>query len=170
MRFGRIVFLSAFLTIAANAQKISVEFDEAQDFSDFKTFTILPGQIHSKNPSLNNPIIMKKIEADIRKFLLAKGMEEVTKGPHDLNVRYSLGSGIRREVDHYPAGWRGYGTRTVVVNHNQETLIIDLNWTKSRSLIWRAIAVQEKDDPLKLKDKLDDMVRKSLEKYPPKVK
>ena len=37
-------------------------------------------------------------------------------------------------------------------------------------LVWRAIASEEKSDATKIAGKLDDMVRKALEKYPPKQK
>jgi hypothetical protein len=130
----------------------------------------MPGQLHSRNPSLNSPLVTKMIDASIRKYMAAKGMQEVPRGPHDLNVRYSLGSGRRTEVDRYPAGWRGYGTRTVVSHYTEGTLIIDLHQTRTRELLWRAIAIEDKNDPMKIKDKLDDMVRKSIDKYPPKMK
>jgi hypothetical protein len=48
------------------------------------------------------------------------------------------------------------------------TLILDLRDAKKQVLVWRAIAVVDKSDPLKIKDHLPDMVRKSAEKYPPK--
>jgi hypothetical protein len=39
-----------------------------------------------------------------------------------------------------------------------------------RSLVWRAIAREDKGDAAKVEVKLDDMVRKSFDKYPPKAK
>jgi hypothetical protein len=166
----RTLLIMACVPLAAQAQKITIEFDEAHDFTDFKTYTIMPGQLRSQNPSLNSPLVTKMIDASIRKYMASKGMQEVQRGPHDLNIRYSLGSGRRTELDRYPAGWRGYGTRTVVAHYTEGTLVIDLHKSRTRELLWRAIAVEDKDDPMKIKDKLDDMVRKSIEKYPPKVR
>jgi Domain of unknown function (DUF4136) len=151
------------------AQKVTIEFDESRDFSQYKTFHILDGQLNSKNPSLNNDLVRKQIENDIRKRLTEKGLTEAD-GPHDLNVRYSLGSARRTEVEAYPAGWRGLGTRRVAVHYSEGTLIFDLRDTKSRQLVWRAIAIEDKSDPMKLVGKLDDMVKKSADKYPPKKK
>lgn len=159
------VLLFALLPFIASAQKITVEFDEARDFSGYKTFIIRDGALHSKNPSLNNVLVKKKIEAEIRKRLIEKGMEEVESRP-DLNVRYSLGSGRRTEVDRYPSGWGG--TRVVALHYTEGTLILDLRDAKQHELVWRAIAIEDKSDPMKIKDKLEDMVKKSLEKYPPK--
>jgi hypothetical protein len=37
----------------------------------------------------------------------------------------------------------------------------------ARSLVWRAIAREQKGDASKIEGKLDDMVKKSFSKYPP---
>ena len=96
-----------------------------------------------------------------------KGLTETETRP-DLNVRYSLGSSRRREVEAYPAGWRGLGTRRVVVPITEGTLVIDLRDPKKQALVWRAIAIEDKSDAAKLEERIDDMVRKSIDKYPPK--
>ena len=163
--FGLILF--AAIPIAAHAQKISIEFDDTRDFTDFRTFAIAGGAIHSKNPSLNNEIVQRNIEAEIRRRLTERGFTEVPARP-DLNVRYQLGSNRVAEREAYPAGWRGWGTRVVVTHFTEGTLVIDLRDARKHALVWRAIAVEEQRDPLKVKDHLPDMVRKSIEKYPPK--
>jgi hypothetical protein len=58
----------------------------------------------------------------------------------------------------------------VRVPFTEGTLVIDMRDPSTRSLVWRAIASEEKSDAIKIEGKLDDMVRKSLEKYPPKLK
>ena len=68
------------------------------------------------------------------------------------------------------SGWRGFGTEIVRVPYAEGTLVIDLRDPTTRSLVWRAIATEEKRDAFKIEGKLDDMVKKSLEKYPPKQK
>ncbi len=152
------------------AQKIEIESDAAVDFHKFKTFAIRDGRLNSKNPSLNSELIRKRIDADIYKYLQAKGLTPVTSGPADLNVRYTLGSVRKTEVETYPAGWRGWGTRVVRVPFTEGTLVIDLRDPATRSLVWRAIAREDKGDAVKIEAKLDDMVKKSFDKYPPKVK
>jgi hypothetical protein len=153
----------------AFAQKVTVEFDQTVDFSKFKTFAIRNGQLNSKNPALNSELVKKKIEADIVKYLSAKGLE-VTDGKSDLNVRYTFGSARKIETEAYPAGWRGWGTRVVRVPYAEGTLVIDLRDPSIKSLVWRGISTEEKSDATKIEGKLDDMVKKAIEKYPPKVK
>ena len=82
-------------------------------------------------------------------------------GPSDLNVRYRFGSARKAEIERYPAGWRGFGTRIVRVPYTEGTLVLDLRDPSTRSLVWRAIAREEKSDATKIEGKLDDMVRKS---------
>lgn len=149
------------------AQKVTMEFDRAADFSKYKTFNIRDGQLNSRNPALNSPLIKKQIEADIEHDLKSKGLTRVD-GPSDLNVRYTFGAARKTEVEAYPAGWYGFGTRYVRVPYAEGTLVIDLRDPTTRSLVWRAIASEEKSDASKIEGKLDDMVKKSINKYPPK--
>jgi hypothetical protein len=165
----RLVVLTLFAVLAASAQKVTVEFDQAADFSRYKTFAIRDGQLNNTNPALNSELVKKRIDADIERYLTARGLKLITGRP-DLNVRYRLGSARRAELEHNPAGWRGWGTRVVRVPYAEETLVIDLRDPSTRSLVWRAIASVEKRDAVQIEGKLDDMVKKSLEKYPPKMK
>jgi hypothetical protein len=155
---------------SARAQKITMEFDQTMDFSKYKTFAIRDGQLSSRNPALNSPLVKKQIEADIQNDLTAKGLTLVTSGPSDLNVRYTFGAARKTEIEAYPAGWYGFGTRYVRVPYAEGTLVIDLRDPATRSLVWRAIAAEEKSDANKIQGKLDDMVKKSIDKYPPKKK
>jgi hypothetical protein len=148
-------------------QKIEIESDQAVDFTRFKTFAIRVARLNSKNPSLNSELIKKRINADIQKALEAKGLTFVESGPSDLNIRYTLGAVRKMELETYPAGWRGWGTAVVRVPYTEGTLVLDLRDPSTRSLVWRAIAREEKSDAAKVEGKLDDMVKKSFEKYPP---
>lgn len=165
----RMLTLTLFAALGAFAQNITVEFDPATDFSHFKTFAIRDGQLNSRNPALNSELVKKRIEAAIERNLTAKGLM-VVSGRSDLNVRYHFGSARRAEVERYPAGWRGWGTRVVRVPYTEGTLVIDLRDPTTASLVWRGIAREDKSNAAKIEGKLDDMVRKSFDKYPPKQK
>jgi hypothetical protein len=166
---GIVVLVLALLPGQAVAQKITVEFDQAADFTKYKTFTFLNGQLRSNNPALNSELVKKQIEADIVKDLATKGLTKVD-GPSDLNVVYQFGSQRDSEVEAYPAGWRGMGTRVVHVPSNEGTLVVNLRDRSTHSLVWRGIASVEESDANKIEGKLDDMVQKIVAKYPPKPK
>jgi hypothetical protein len=164
-----ITVFTLLLASVVSAQKIKVEFDQSANFSQYKTFAIRGGQLNSQNPALNNELTRKRIESDIERELTVKGLTAAA-GRADLNVRYHFGTARRTEVERYPAGWRGWGTRAVRVPYAEGTLVIDLRDPTTKSLVWRGIATQEKSSAGDLAGKLDDMVRKSLDKYPPKQK
>jgi Domain of unknown function (DUF4136) len=151
----------------ARAQKISIEFDQAADFTKFKTFSVRDGQMNARTPQLNNELTKKNIQAEIEKALTAKGLT-VGTGRTDLNVFYTFGAARKVETETYPAGWRGLRTRVARVPYNEGTLVIDLRDPTTRSLVWRGIASDSESNPAKMADKLDDMVRKAIAKYPPK--
>lgn len=151
------------------AQKVTMEFDQNADFSAYKTFAIRNGQLNSRNPALNSELAKKQIEGDIARNLTARGLAQA-EGRADLNVVYHFGSARKNEIEAYPAGWRGWGTRYVRVPYAEGTLVIDLRDPSTHSLVWRAIASEEKSDPAKIQGKVDDMVKKAIEKYPPKKK
>jgi len=163
------IFAALLTTLPASAQKITVQFDSSADFSKYKTFAIRNGTLNSRSPALNSELTKKQIEADIRRDLTERGLTEVPQGTMpDLNVVYHFGSQPRSELEAYPAGWRGWGTQWVRVPFAEGNLVIDLRDTSIRSLVWRAIASEEKSDPGQIQKKLDDMVRKAIDKYPPK--
>jgi hypothetical protein len=146
-RLTAVLVLGFFFAPGILAQDITAEFDESADFTKFKTFAIREGQL-------------------ISRALTAKNLTLVT-GPADLNVFYQFGAARRMETESYPVGWRGMGTRVVRVPYSEGTLVIDLRDSATRSLVWRGIATEGERDPTKLAGKLDDMVKKSLAKYPP---
>src|ERR1700676_5304544 len=145
----KVILLTWLATAGAWAQKITVEFDQAADFGKYKTFAIRDGQLNSKNPALNSELVKKRIEADIERALTGRGLE-MTTGRSDLNVRYNFGAARKIEVESYPAGWRGLGTRVVRVPYSEGTLVIDLRDPKTRALVWRGIASEEKSDATKI--------------------
>jgi hypothetical protein len=151
------------------AQKIDIEFDQSAVFERYKTFHIVDGQLNAKAAALTSDLTKRKIENEIRKRLTEKGLMEVPSNP-DLNVRYTLGQARKTEVEAYPTGWRGMGTRRVRVAYTQGTLVINLRDASRKELVWRSVAEEEKNDPMEISKHLDDMVRKSIEKYPPKQK
>jgi len=166
---GTLLLLMALAAGSALAQKIDIEFDDSAVFERYKTFHIVEGQLNAKSAALNSELTRRKIENEIRKRLAEKGLMEV-ESKTDLNVRFTLGQARKTEVQAYPAGWRGLGTRRVRVAYTQGTLVINLRDTSRKELVWRSIAVEDKNDPIEISKHLDDMVRKSIEKYPPKQK
>jgi hypothetical protein len=71
-------------------------------------------------------------------------------GASDLNVRYTFGEARKVELERYPAGWYGLGTRVVRVPYAEGTLVIDLRDPATHDLVWRGIASEEQIDAAKI--------------------
>ena len=56
------------------------------------------------------------------------------------------------------------------VAETQGNLVIGFRDPSTRALVWRGIASDEKDNPIDISKKLDDWVKKVVDKYPPKKK
>ncbi len=151
------------------ADQRTVDSDPHVDFSKFHSFAIRRGNITSKKPQLDSPLIKTHIEDGIRAQLRAKRLEESEQRP-DLIVNYRLGSADRREVETWPAGRWGLGRRRVSYRVTEGTLVIDLLERDSRDLVWRGVYTDEESNADKLSKKLGDDVKKLFEKYPPEKK
>ena len=163
----KLALLLALTAATLAAQQVDIEFDESVNFSTYKTFALRDAEINSKAPALNSELVRKNLETSVRRYFTARGLTE-SSGAADLNISVRLGSSNAKEVDRYPAGWRGRRTRTVVTQVSQGTMVVDLRDTSNRDLVWRAVVNEREPNPAKLKDKLDNMVKKAAEKYPPK--
>jgi len=167
LRLSLVSLLAIGLSPAAFAQSVNIQSEESVDFTKFKTFTMGEGRITSKSPALNNDLTKKRIRSDIEKALTAKGLT-ITSGTADLKVSYEFGSSRQLEPKTYPAGARGLGTRVVNVPQSEGVLVIDLHDSSTNTLVWRGTSSESEPNPVKLADKIDGMVKKSMGKYPPK--
>ena len=138
MKVLNLIVILLYFSITLLADSRDVEFDNQVDFSKFKTFTIRDGQSTSKQPELNSTLVRKKIEEAVRSQLKSKRLEEADNRP-DLFVTYRLGATAAREVQAFPAGRLGLGTRRRIVHFTEGTLVIDLNERGSRTLVWRGV-------------------------------
>ena len=177
----RFLLLTAACVAACWAQKIDTEFDKALDFTQFKTFAIREGKINAKDPLLSSELVEKNLHTAIVEQMKAKGLTEVDSKA-DLNVTFRLTDGTGKQQVLAPGqrmetvGPRGRVTerttrpRKASITQAKDTLVIDLRNTATKELAWRAVCVDQQDDPAKLEKHLPGMVAKAFQKYPPKKK
>jgi hypothetical protein len=145
------------------AQDVQIEFDPSVDFSKFTTFAIGESQLDSKNPSLNTDKIRTRLNLHIQQCLEEKGLTFVQDGASSLKVIYMLDSAKKTRIE----GANGPKTNNQItkIYYTEGTLTVGLR--TSQSLVWRSVARVESEN---IEGKLDDMVKKSIAKYPPKPK
>lgn len=162
-----------FLPLAAQAQKVNVDFDKAVDFSKFKTFKWASGT------PVANPMANQRIIAGIEGQLAAKGLQKV-EGNADLEVMYHGAVGHETQLNSTNMGGWGYGwgryggmgtMTTTVQNIPTGELIVDIGDIQAKKFIWRGTARDTlSDNPQKNQKKLEKALKKMFEKFPPPVK
>ena len=173
---------TALLPAAAMAQKVSYDYDHAQDFSRLKTYTF------KDSTKSGNPLVDDRIADAIAAQLAARGLTRDDEHP-DAYVITRQAFDTRKEYTVYgnygPYGWGwgngwgwGYGwdwnpsyTSVYVKDVTVRTLTIDLQDAANEQLVWRGIGVQKVrplSKPSHVSRRVNREVTKIFEKYPPR--
>ena len=158
---------------------VSSDYDRANNFSDYKTFSVYDlknkeGQVSS----LNVDRIIKSIKAEMTK----KGFTEVSANP-DLKINAMTFLKDKQAVTantnyySYDGGYRSYGywgagvggsTSYDTYNYKDGSLIIDIVDSKTNKMIWTGTGNAEIDKAPKNPDEfISGAVKKILAAFPP---
>jgi hypothetical protein len=148
----------------------SVDFDPQTDFSQFKSFTLGPGQLKSNKPELKSDIVRQKIQSALRAELTKRGLREEPNQTSDLFVGFHLGSVDKREIESWAVGRWGRGTRYSTNQFSEGTLVVDLYKKPGRELVWRGIYHDDENNASKISSNLPKDIEKLFDKYPTKKK
>lgn len=166
--------LTVFAGVAAQAQKIKVEYDKSFDFSKYKTFAMDVYQESAK------PMLRLAILAAVQDDLAKRGVKQVADNPDlyvqvygaidsDFTTHYHdpIYGGTIPSINSGITLWHNIpGTVTTVVIPKGE-LVVDLIDARQKQLVWRGIAKQKlSDQRSKLLDQVNIAVEKMFEKYP----
>jgi len=165
---------SAFACGAAHAQKITVEYDKAMDFSKYKTYAIDPVD------NAPRPMLRLAIQAAVQDDLGKRGLSKVDSNPDlyvqmygaidtDYTAHYHdpIYGGAIPPINSGITLWHNIpGTVTTVVIP-KGTLVIDILDANKKELVWRGIAKQKlSDNREKLLDQVNTAVEKMFAQYP----
>ena len=156
--------------VLAQAQKVSVEYDGAGDFSKYKTYDWKKLGVPAKNPFVNEQIV-----AVLDSQLQARGLRKVAEGG-DLHVIYYVAVDRDLQISGGtltgapallgPGGSTIAGQAWVV---HTGTLAVGLFDSTTGKVVWRATAKEMLDDAgsndlIKQAKKVEKPIRKSIEK------
>ena len=175
LKFAPLLLLIIFTS--CSSVKVYRDYDKNADFSQYKTFAFYkPGVDKVEISDLDKKRVLKSIEAE----LVAKGF--VKSETPDLLINFFTKSRAQVDVNTFNSGW-GYGwgwgwnpwmwggNQTSVTRTTNGTLFIDLIDAKKKELIWQGEGEGEifrNQD--KKEERIQEFVKKILEKYPPEVK
>jgi hypothetical protein len=173
-RFGALSAAIVVATTVLVADQMSIDFDPAADFSQFKTFAIGETKIQSLRPELDNPLFVKMLATAARTTLARRGLTEAPSGPHlvvSLRLSNEDVSTTQRGMAMPAApGMRGRGSGPQPVRFTEGTLVIELTRPGDGAPVWRGVYRDDERTGSKLVQRLPEDAKKLLERYPPKVK
>jgi hypothetical protein len=164
--------LAAGLLLAgpASAQDVTIDFDPAVDFANYKTFALKLGT------AWGNPLGEKRVVDEITAGLVEKGWKAAPEETADTVVVLHGATSTKKSLNtFYSGGYGGYywggmgGTSTTSVNeYTVGTLVTDIFDARSKKLIWRGTAQDElSEKPEKNKKKLAKASDKLFKNFPP---
>jgi len=162
------IALVASISVSAFAQHVHTDSDPAASFGSYHTFAWRSEAINTPDPAINNPVVQRKIEAEVEKQLMARGLTKATGGQPDVFISFRFGTGFEREVIDYPFGWRWGGWRRDVIFNERGTLVIDVADAARRQMVWRAVCVDIRSNGNQLDDHLPQDVKRAFDKFPVK--
>jgi len=180
---GALLFAAVFASATTWAGS-DISFAPGTDFRSLRTFTLVPGDIASDKPEINNRLFRQRLESSIRAALLKKGLKEDPSGKADVSVTYSVRDKDVRAVERQGPtripGGRGAGGQAapdIVVRtpvavpklYTEGVLVIDIS-NASKSLLWRGTHEDRASSSPLLSKQLSEDARKLLAGYPPKQK
>jgi hypothetical protein len=156
---------------AAQAQKITTDYNREANFSQYKTFMWI------KEPTTHNPLVQQRIVEDVNAALEARGLRLV-KSDADVGVAAHAATQKERTLntfyDGFGGGWRwrwggGFGTATTTVQtYEVGTLVVDVFDTHTKEAVWRGTSEKTlSSNPEKNAANLNKAIDKMFRNFPP---
>jgi hypothetical protein len=159
---------------------IQYDYDVDSDFASYRTYAWMPIQIDEGAVGANtarqrNTLLDKRIRTAVDATAATKGLSIDEQNPDLLAVYHT---GMQNKVDvtdwgySYAGSYWGWAGRDIdVYNYTEGTLIVDLVNAKTKQLAWRGSATGVVDpgrSPEEVQERINDVVQKIFENYPPK--
>jgi hypothetical protein len=176
------IFVLTLIVLAAGCSSISIQhdYDPSTDFTVYRTYAWIKQPVNvsgnARQAEGENSLVGKRIMNSVDGEMAKKGLR-MADDPQLLVVYYT---GVQDKVQvtdwgygYGPYGGWGYGGGgTDVYSYQEGTLIVDLVDAQSKQLVWRGTAQgvlsETTPSPEQMQKKIDDVVGRMFEKYPPK--
>ncbi len=169
--------------VSGCASNVSVDYDRAIKFNEFKTYSLLPkSEASTADARLNSVLIDKRIASAIEKNLGEKGFQNHPEKP-DFHVRYQINRQHEIAADNSGVsmafgtglGRSGFGVgyrvpSSGVESYEKGILTIDIIAAETEQLLWRGTssrAMAEASTPDDIDRFFHILVKEILDKFPP---
>lgn len=153
------------------AQDVKIDFDKAFNFAPVKTYSIKVGT------SWGNDLSERRVLAEIDQEIASKGWKKAPEASADVQVLLHGATQTKRTANTFYSGYGGYryggfgSSSTMVSEYTVGTLVVDIFDSRTKNLIYRAIAEDElSDNPEKNVKRLEKASTKMFKNFPPAAK
>lgn len=164
--------LAVFLSTAAYADGVAIEYDENIKPGAYKTFSFVDAAKNSLSSS--NPALHERTVAKIRVMFIRSGIREVKANP-DLHVTYyaAKGEDLSVHISEYGYKYPRHFIRTgnsrstaLEATYEQGAIIMDVWDTKTEEVVWRGVTWKVlKSNPEKRGKQLDKAMEAMWRKW-----
>ncbi len=132
------LILTCLMSMGVLAQQVSVNYNHAQDFSQYHTYAWGSNNANQ----IRNSILAQVAQNDINAAMQGKGLQMVQESQNP-DLLLTSNGGLRQQTSWNAWGMRGWGggMGSITPQQNVEgTFIVDLYDAKNQQLVWRGIA------------------------------
>jgi len=152
------------------------DYDRDTNFEEYRSFSLYEARI-KRDPLSANPFLKKRFLNAIAKELGSKRYLQSEQENIDFVVVVHGGAKEKIQVMDwggywYNPWWGSHGRRVDVSRYKEGTLVIDIVDAGRKELVWRGMAtsiLDEKSSIEKEQKRIEDIVKKILEPFPPGV-
>ncbi len=175
--YKAVMAVVAIVAIAGcSSTQIRTDYDQFATFRGLRTYAwIEEDASRGTNPSINNPLVDRRIRNAVDSELIRRGYQRVSSGNPDFRIRYHVIGTDKVEIQSgssYGYYRYGYGNDVYSYEYTEGTLVIDIIDGKDNRLIWRGWARKALDDnphPEQVDMYVRQAVQKLLKEFPPPV-
>jgi hypothetical protein len=177
---GAVSALCALVMVAGcSSIEVGTDYDPDANFAALRTYAWLPEQDRLVGPNrIYDTLLDSRVRRAVDRGLAAKGYAKRTADDADFLVAYHAGIETKLNVRAVNASF-GYGEGlwgnelgpgADVREYDEGTLMLDILNNEERMLVWRgsaSVEVSDSDNPDKRTQRIDEAVKRMLERFPP---
>ena len=172
--YKRILLLLGIMSLmSCSSVRVAIDYDKEVDFKLYTSFAFFkPGIDEAKISDLDKKRILRAIERELE----AKGMFKVSNPDLLISIFTETRENVNIHQNNFGFGWgwnpylSGLGGNNIISSNIEGTLYIDLIDARKNELIWQGLGTGILSlDMDKKEEKINKIVNKILEKYPPEI-
>jgi hypothetical protein len=185
---GLLLAVVVFMSGAAFAQQVKIEYDRSVDFSRYRKYDWKEHPFLKSHPESEQFTVgVQLVQSNTNQILMKRGYQPVDVDP-EFHITQFITARMRQETytvpapDMYPSAYMWPGSwyswssawfqswDTYIEDYVQGILLLDIVDAKTNKLLWRAACKAKIDDMRERHEEIENAVKQALKPFPPRFK